>query len=87
MGRRGGRHQKREADAEVGGEGSSSKKNKVSILDSCLAMCLLRMWGWGKLSAIEVQEICHSAIRSRCPDDEVRELASIGCWGTNRQLP
>ena len=46
-----------------------------------LARLLTQKWGWGKLSAPEVQEIAHAAFQDGLRLAQVHNLASIGQWG------
>ena len=48
---------------------------------SSLAHCLLTKWAWGKISAVNVQAIAHSARLSGCLQDDIRGLALLGNYG------
>ena len=47
-----------------------------------LARLLTQKWGWGKISAPEVQQIAHAASEDGLRMAEVQQLASIGGWGS-----
>jgi uncharacterized protein len=50
---------------------------------SALAICLLLKWGWGCISAPDVQQLAMAAKLSGLEDVEVEDLASIGAFGAN----
>ena len=48
---------------------------------SFLATILLDLWGWGRLSANEVQRIAQGACADREQHAEVQQLGVLGCVG------
>ena len=48
---------------------------------SQLALTLTQKWGWGKLSAPEVQELAQAAYQDGLRQEDLYKLASIGSWG------
>ena len=52
-----------------------------SVKASFLVTILLDLWGWGRLSANEVQRIAHGACADREQHAEVQQLGALGCAG------
>lgn len=75
-----GRHQVREDEATETSE-PSSKTAKLDWPPCPLATALLFRWGWGKLSANDVQDLAHCAKLAGLTDPEIDELAALGCSG------
>ena len=62
-------------------EDSDVADEEAEVVPSRFALILTQKWGWGRLSAPEVQELAAAAHRDGLQHPEVHKLASIGNWG------
>lgn len=91
---RGGRQQrKRMRETETETIPESGQLLNGNVLDSHLALSLLKKWAWGDMSAVQVQHIAHQSYKDQIGllnragssrehvTSSIYNLASLGSWG------
>lgn len=71
----------RRDDSETAGTSESSASHSSN--KSPLWQCLLQRYGWGNMSAAEVQQLAQAAVRSGAKGQDLDDLAALGAHGNS----